>query len=239
MEDENIARAVRGSDIIDWNTAKAAFADRLAHVLKSWDHDETIQDLTFQITSFPAPPHTVQRLAELLDSPGTHYSDPDKYVRAVKRVLSVSSTVLDFPMELEPVHEIMDDALLVPIPWLSARPGNGIESRAGSIGGEATEMGMVTVATGQGAGGHETSAVPAPMGGSAPMDAADFGPQAQAVVDGIEASNGGHGPHSPNHSSHGSRPSLSSSLQRSPPSSYRLHGDENGVLEDVQMDDTP
>ncbi|KAI5284249.1 DNA repair protein rad50, partial [Ascosphaera aggregata] len=52
-------------------------------------------------TSFAKkPPHTVQRLAELIRFPKTHYATLPPYLRAVERVVSVSSGADIFPLPL-------------------------------------------------------------------------------------------------------------------------------------------
>jgi len=87
-----------------------------------------------------APPHTIQRLAELLLFPCEHYTSLPKYLRALQRVLSVSSTTTAFPLEPSSAilqnggnsttaggingtfglgsDESLGGALLTPIPWL-------------------------------------------------------------------------------------------------------------------------
>jgi hypothetical protein len=105
-----------------------------------------------------APPHTVQRLAELLRYPNRHYHCLPKYLRALERVLSVSSTSAAFPLAQNPTEEMqlsngnngnangfglgsdesLGGALLTPIPWLtptSLTDGDGgAEGRALSPG---------------------------------------------------------------------------------------------------------
>ncbi|KAF8536214.1 hypothetical protein BDD12DRAFT_807943 [Trichophaea hybrida] len=92
-------------------------------------------------TSFSsAPPHTVQRLSELLLAPNTHYHSLPKFLRALQRVLSVSSPSTAFPlpqnMELPNgglqnggfglgSDESLGGALLTPIPWLTSGGGGG------------------------------------------------------------------------------------------------------------------
>lgn len=94
------------------------------------------------------PPHTVQRLAELILRPRAHYNTLPAYLRAVDRVVSVTSGVDVFPFSVPPsvsaqpnglVHptnsagayltpdytsglgsdESLGGALLTPIPWLT------------------------------------------------------------------------------------------------------------------------
>ncbi|BFZ57456.1 hypothetical protein PYCC9005_004508 [Savitreella phatthalungensis] len=118
--------AARDGTIEDWSTASGAWRQRLRELVQRWcgkDGDVLGQ----QLDEFKdAPPHTVQRLAELLADPGRWYDGaPDKFYRALERVLTVTSTTADFPVE--PVgpsdavvggHQIAQDALLIPIPWL-------------------------------------------------------------------------------------------------------------------------
>lgn len=103
------------------------------------------------------PPHTIQRLAELLLRPNAHYKTLPAYLRAVDRVVSVTSAVDVFPFSapaqpnaqpnglLHPTNsagaylapdyttglgsdESLGGALLTPIPWLNNPPGEGDEA---------------------------------------------------------------------------------------------------------------
>ncbi|KAH1904914.1 hypothetical protein KXV57_006213 [Aspergillus fumigatus] len=89
------------------------------------------------------PPHTIQRLAELVLRPNAHYRTLPAYLRAVDRVVSVTSTADIFPLQTEPSagqvngvlnggghgfmfpdhapgsDESLGGALLTPIPWLT------------------------------------------------------------------------------------------------------------------------
>ncbi|OKO92767.1 hypothetical protein PENSUB_12752 [Penicillium subrubescens] len=94
------------------------------------------------------PPHTIQRLAELILRPRAHYNTLPAYLRAVDRVVSVTSGADVFPFSVAPsistqpnglVHqtnsagaylapdytsglgsdESLGGALLTPIPWLT------------------------------------------------------------------------------------------------------------------------
>ncbi|KAH7138686.1 hypothetical protein B0J11DRAFT_546375 [Dendryphion nanum] len=94
---------------------------------------------TILSNNFPAkPPHTIQRLAELVLHPKKHYRFLPSYLRALDRVVSVTSTAAAFPLELNilpssdalsvngnPTPQILlgsdeslGGALLTPIPWL-------------------------------------------------------------------------------------------------------------------------
>jgi len=85
---------------------------------------------TLTTTFSTAPPHTVQRLAELFQKPNEHYRSLPKFLRAVQRVISVSSTTDQFPLPSAMEHptagmlnalgsdESLGGALLTPISWL-------------------------------------------------------------------------------------------------------------------------
>ncbi|KAI9805877.1 MAG: hypothetical protein M1825_000491 [Sarcosagium campestre] len=109
-------------------------------------------------TNFPnAPPHTIQRLAELVLRPRVHYRTLISYLRALDRVVSVSSTANVFPLPTANMtgspetslnngtstiiggggsvgglgsDESLGGALLTPIPWL--RPESASEVRTES-----------------------------------------------------------------------------------------------------------
>ncbi|KAL2860731.1 uncharacterized protein BJX67DRAFT_328952 [Aspergillus lucknowensis] len=100
------------------------------------------------------PPHTIQRLAELILRPNAHYRTLPAYLRAVDRVISVTSSadVFPFPMQsgasTAPPNgaingaestvgladnalgsdESLGGALLTPIPWLSNTTSPGAEA---------------------------------------------------------------------------------------------------------------
>ncbi|KAF3925215.1 hypothetical protein ABW20_dc0103751 [Dactylellina cionopaga] len=95
---------------------------------------------TLLSTSFThAPPHTIQRFAELLLKPNKHYRSLAKFLRACNRVISVTSGLDKFPLPIShdgthPVsntipigsglvneNEEITGATLTPIPWASAR----------------------------------------------------------------------------------------------------------------------
>lgn len=102
------------------------------------------------------PPHTIQRLAELILRPTAHYKTLPAYLRAVDRVVSVTSAVDVFPFNpsahtgsqpnglLHPTNsagayfapdyatglgsdESLGGALLTPIPWLNNASYEGDE----------------------------------------------------------------------------------------------------------------
>lgn len=85
---------------------------------------------TLTTTFSTAPPHTAQRLAELFQKPNEHYRSLPKFLRAVQRVISVSSTTVQFPLPSAVEHpttgmlnalgsdESLGGALLTPISWL-------------------------------------------------------------------------------------------------------------------------
>ena len=107
-------------------------------------------------TNFPpskGAPHTIQRLAELLLAPHRRYKYLPSYLRALDRVISVSSpnSIFPLPQAVLPSaagllngagaaaqaslgsDEALGGALLTPIPWLQGRAQNELVS-------EATEM---------------------------------------------------------------------------------------------------
>ncbi|KAI9787366.1 MAG: hypothetical protein M1835_002778 [Candelina submexicana] len=96
-----------------------------------------------------SPPHTIQRLSELILRPRTHYRSLPSYLRALDRVVSVSSGADIFPLPSIPISsegggllngtsttvgsgassgglgsdESLGGALLTPIPWLRDTQG--------------------------------------------------------------------------------------------------------------------
>jgi hypothetical protein len=110
-----------------------------------------------------APPHTIQRLAELILNPRKHYRTLHSYVRALDRVVSVSSGADIFPLPTATLpnaegsgllngtssiiggggsagglgsDESLGGALLTPIPWLQNTPALG----QGEVRTESTEI---------------------------------------------------------------------------------------------------
>lgn len=125
-----------------------------------------------------SPPYTIQRLAELVLYPRKHYRFLPAYLRALDRVIAVSSPVSDFPLpsginaanggfltngdsngaqEREGLgsDESLGGALLTPIPWL--RNSNGLNSGQGD--GELHSEGTETIQGPNGAGSIETVSV--------------------------------------------------------------------------------
>ncbi|KAH0555937.1 hypothetical protein GP486_006119 [Trichoglossum hirsutum] len=110
-----------------------------------------------------APPHTIQRLAELILYPRKHYRTLHSYIRALDRVVSVSSGADIFPLPTATLpnaegsgllngtssiiggggsagglgsDESLGGALLTPIPWLQNTPALG----QGEVRTESTEI---------------------------------------------------------------------------------------------------
>ncbi|KAF1914341.1 hypothetical protein BDU57DRAFT_540287 [Ampelomyces quisqualis] len=102
------------------------------------------------------PPHTVQRLAELVLEPTARYKHLPPYLRALDRVVSVSSPLSLFPLPLAVLptsggllngttsainttaptlgsDESLGGALLTPIPWLQNRGQNELVSESTEI----------------------------------------------------------------------------------------------------------
>ncbi|KAE8161479.1 hypothetical protein BDV40DRAFT_289236 [Aspergillus tamarii] len=102
------------------------------------------------------PPHTIQRLAELIVRPNKHYKTLPAYLRAVDRVVSVTSSADIFPLKMHasgdqsngilngadsgPMFsehalgsdESLGGALLTPIPWLSNVASPDAEGEGGA-----------------------------------------------------------------------------------------------------------
>lgn len=132
------------------------------------------------------PPYTIQRLAELVLHPRKHYRFLPAYLRALDRIVSVSSPVSHFPLptlnasvngsfltngDSNQVNgiterdglgsdESLGGALLTPIPWLrnnnTALTGN---TAAGSQDGELHSESTETIEGPHGAGSIETVSV--------------------------------------------------------------------------------
>lgn len=132
-----------------------------------------------------SPPYTIQRLAELVLRPRKHYRFLPAYLRALDRIVSVSSPTSDFP--LPTLHsslnggfltngeaqvngiserdglgsdESLGGALLTPIPWLRNQgnmlnPASSTSSSEGELHSESTE----TIEGPHGAGSIETVSV--------------------------------------------------------------------------------
>ncbi|RKP10529.1 hypothetical protein THASP1DRAFT_21800 [Thamnocephalis sphaerospora] len=60
------------------------------------------------------PPFTLQRLAELTIDPSSHYRRPDKYLRAIRRVVFVTSSPADFPPQQDAGDARLADRLAMP-----------------------------------------------------------------------------------------------------------------------------
>lgn len=103
------------------------------------------------------PPHTIQRLAELILYPNAHYRTLPAYLRAIDRVISVTTSAEVFPLQMQVSanqpngvtnggassllfdyapgsDESLDGALLTPIPWLSNAAS--FEENSGEQGNE-------------------------------------------------------------------------------------------------------
>lgn len=129
-----------------------------------------------------SPPYTIQRLAELVLYPRRHYRFLPAYLRALDRIVSVSSPVSDFPLPTGLVgantgfltngdapgngaqerdglgsDESLGGALLTPIPWL--RNSNGLGSNGSQGDGELHTEGTETIQGPNGAGSIETVSV--------------------------------------------------------------------------------
>ncbi|KAL9000167.1 MAG: hypothetical protein Q9169_001069 [Polycauliona sp. 2 TL-2023] len=110
-----------------------------------------------------APPHTAQRLAELITQPRSHYRTLASYLHALDRVVSVSSPATIFPLPnttatphgsylngtITPVgtndsdpDETLGGAALTPIPWLreTQHPNSGERMVGSDLRTESTSV---------------------------------------------------------------------------------------------------
>ncbi|KAL8774069.1 MAG: hypothetical protein Q9209_001177, partial [Squamulea sp. 1 TL-2023] len=122
----------------------------------------TVQS-NLRVSFSEAPPHTAQRLAELLTQPRSHYRTLPSYLRALDRVVSVSSPATLFPLpnttsaghgsylngtmtpagtnESDP-DETLGGAALTPIPWLreTLQPTSGERMVGSDLRTESTSV---------------------------------------------------------------------------------------------------
>ncbi|KAH6657790.1 hypothetical protein BKA67DRAFT_198612 [Truncatella angustata] len=147
---------------------------------------EMLTGITRTLTStFPTyPPHTIQRLSELVLTPKHHYKSLPTYLHALERVVHVTSGLNIYPLPpavpdmstaggmlsngiLDAIgpnpfatpgsDEALGGALLTPIPWLQPR---GPEANALSPGPSSSQTGSSMSperTNGTGSGGHDTA----------------------------------------------------------------------------------
>ncbi|RPA87209.1 hypothetical protein BJ508DRAFT_410746 [Ascobolus immersus RN42] len=79
-----------------------------------------------------APPYTIQRMSELILEPKRHYTNLEKFLRALQKSVSVTSSIDNFPLPFNEVEaanlasialgsnaeDALGGARLTPIPWL-------------------------------------------------------------------------------------------------------------------------
>lgn len=142
--------AANGNVYSPWAQLKPLFVDSIRQNVSqfaetpSTEEEEMLNRIILIMDSCFStdPPYTVQRLAELSQRPFDHYKALSKYLRALERVLSVSSTTADFPLvplaiqhaesyTARPFMTHLDaesPGLLSPIPWATSMPPtpNGI-----------------------------------------------------------------------------------------------------------------
>ncbi|KAG9255914.1 uncharacterized protein F5Z01DRAFT_650528 [Emericellopsis atlantica] len=106
--------------------------------------DDMLKHITTHLQSFTtSPPHTIQRLAELVLRPRAHYRALSSYLHAVDRVVGVTSGANQYPLPLPDMagtsgaesvtwgnpttaaaslgsDEALGGALLTPIPWVKS-----------------------------------------------------------------------------------------------------------------------
>ncbi|KAK9454779.1 hypothetical protein V1511DRAFT_500949 [Dipodascopsis uninucleata] len=127
----------------DWPAFKEFLISKMKEASSSkFDQEETDADkklmseliCTFTASFESGPPYTLQRLAELIQQPTSHYKVREKFLRAIERVLSVSSRLQDFPLPFISSHnelsmngmasysesgsKLNEMVILSPIEWL-------------------------------------------------------------------------------------------------------------------------
>lgn len=131
-----------------------------------------------------SPPYTIQRLAELVLYPRKHYRFLPAYLRALDRIVSVSSPISDFPLPaMHSAHsgfitngdtqvngiterdglgsdESLGGALLTPIPWLKHNTlATAAQAASQGSEGELRSESLETIDGPHGAGSIETVTV--------------------------------------------------------------------------------
>ncbi|KAK3701639.1 hypothetical protein LTR37_015390 [Vermiconidia calcicola] len=132
-----------------------------------------------------SPPYTIQRLAELVLHPKKHYRFLPAYLRALDRIVSVSSPISDFPLPSLNANkhggfltngdasqangvperdglgsdESLGGALLTPIPWLRNNALTNMTSSTSQNEGELRSESTETIEGPNGAGSIETVSV--------------------------------------------------------------------------------
>ncbi|KAL9586182.1 MAG: hypothetical protein Q9203_003944 [Teloschistes exilis] len=131
-----------------------------------------------------APPHTAQRLAELILRPQSHYRTLPSYLRAIDRVVSVSSPTTVFPLPLSTPaglngsgylngsitpadtnssdvdpDEMLGGAALTPIPWLRDTLAMGSVERERMVGSDLRRESTSVIDGPNGVGSVETVTV--------------------------------------------------------------------------------
>ena len=137
-------------------------------------------------TTFPtSPPHTIQRLAELVLEPKKRYRYLSPYLRALDRVVAVSSPLTVFPLPLAVLpsasgllngtpaanpatsalgsDESLGGALLTPIPWLQSRAQNELISESTEMVDGPNGAGRIETVTVGMLAGLRSEAPPAPV----------------------------------------------------------------------------
>ena len=141
---ESSQRTIKVEPTGDTNTQSTSFqADKLPGALQSF-YDSIKRNLSN--TFADKPPYTIQRLAELLLVPDKNYKTLPAFLRAVDRVVSVSSTSDIFPLPYAVVDtngvlghspEDFNGAALTRIPWLGDETSEWLgDDNTGTMGDE-------------------------------------------------------------------------------------------------------
>lgn len=179
VRDPSESRSVAGEAQVD--DVRAPPGTLPPDLLSSYQTSRRILEFDFG----ESPPYTIQRLAELVLRPKAHYRYLPAYLRALDRIVSVSSPISNFPLPTMQLSsnpgfltngtpqtngvaerenlgsdESLGGALLTPIPWLATNgnvltPANAAPGADGELHSESTE----TIDGPHGAGSIETVSV--------------------------------------------------------------------------------
>ncbi|KAL9125509.1 MAG: hypothetical protein Q9217_005296 [Psora testacea] len=126
-------------------------------------------------TIFPhSPPYTAQRLSELLLQPKRHYRTLPSYLRAIDRVVSVASSLSDFPLPALPraAGSMTENVNMINGNY-SPEIGSGQEDKDFIGGAELTEIPWL-----------RNTGSPTPVGGHGGPNASDLRTESTRVIDG-------------------------------------------------------
>lgn len=143
---------------------------------------EMVDEIIASLRTFPThPPHTIQRIAELVLEPDRHYRAVASYLHALDRVVRVTSPSNRYPLPLPIVSfangaadqvswanttqanlgtdEALGGALLTPIPWLSRQSEDSPSDQSSQSRAELRTESTETIDGPNGMGSIETVSI--------------------------------------------------------------------------------